>query len=124
MADIIVQPKVFIIFVLSGMLSAVAYALLRGLRGSKKRRMWTGLLDLLFVIAATALFGACSVYALNGEIRLFSLLAFVAGFAVFLAGPGAALTRTIRNVARYTWRLVRKTSEALDNMLAKYKADE
>ncbi len=124
MADIIVQPKVFALFAAAGMLSCVVFSLLRGLRGTKERRMWTGLLDLLFIGAAVLLFGACSAYALEGEMRLFSLLAFVTGFAVFFAGPGKALSATIRRFVRLIRRIICKFSDSLNRMLAKRRADE
>ncbi len=124
MADIVVQPKVFALFVAAGMLSCVVYALLRGLRGTKDRRMWTGLLDLVFIGVAILLFGVCSAYTLEGEIRLFALMAFVAGFAVFFAGPGAALSATVKRLIRFIERCVHRFGDALNRMLAKYRADE
>jgi len=124
MADIVVQPKVFALFATAGILCGAIYALIRGLRGTKKRRMWTGLLDLAFCAMAVLIFGVCSAYALKGEIRLFSLAAYATGFFVFYAGPGAALSQTVARTARFVFLSAKKSGDALNRALAKLREDE
>lgn len=109
------QPKVFLLFAASGMLCALFYALLSGL-GSGRHRVWTGFVDFLFVVVAIALFGLTSAYALSGDIRLFTVIAFCMGLAVFAAGPGQALQRRTHAFAVGLWRGLKRTVLALERM--------
>jgi hypothetical protein len=118
MADVVIHPRVFMLFAAAGMSSGLLYALLRGLHGRGIHRAWTGLLDLLFILCAGLLFGACSAYAMMGQIRLFALLAFGAGFAVFYAGPGLALRNAVAKALLMAAKGARRAGEALNRLLA------
>ncbi len=106
------------------MVGCLLYAILRGLHGSGRHPLWTGLLDLFFCFSAIVLFGACSAYAMAGQIRLFSVVGFALGFAIFYAGPAGALTRTISHTVSFFASNIKRASNALNRLLAKFKPNE
>lgn len=81
------QIYIFMLTIYGGMIAGFAYDLYRGIRRSFKTGRWvTALLDTMFIITLGAIIVAVMYAANAGDLRLYTFVGFVLGFALYLAG--------------------------------------
>ncbi len=81
------QIYIFLITLYGGMIAGFAYDVYRGIRRSFKTGKWvTALLDTMFIITLGAIVVAVMYAANAGELRLYTFVGFVLGFALYMAG--------------------------------------
>ena len=81
------QPYIFLITIYGGMVAGAVYDVFRGIRHALHRGRWlAALLDTLFIL----LLGVVVVFVLYtanmGQLRLYSFVGFVLGFALYIVG--------------------------------------
>ena len=85
MSDTGTQPLVFLACVLAGLVAGVIYRLLQLWCKAKPNKWILGLCDALFVIASGGLFFTALYLTDYGRVRLYTILAFLGGFALLNA---------------------------------------
>ena len=81
------QSFIFIITLYGGIIVGVTYDVYRSIRKAVKRGMWTiAILDTLFIITLGAIVMFVMFTANQGELRLYTFIGFVLGFALYMAG--------------------------------------
>lgn len=91
------QGYIFCCAIYGGLIIGAVYDMLSLARKwLRERKAICVVLDILFCILTAALILAVLFYAASGQIRIFSLLGFMAGFALYMAG----LRRLWRGIAR------------------------
>lgn len=81
------QPLIFLVTVYGGMAAGAVYDVFRGIRSAVKRGRWlAALLDTLFIVVL-GLIVVFILYSANlGELRMYSLVGFALGFALYIVG--------------------------------------
>lgn len=103
------QAYIFMITLYGGMLVGLAYDFYRFLRKAIKSGRWlTALLDTLFIITLGLIVVFVMYMANQGELRLFTFVGFLLGFALYIAG-----------VSPFIIFLVKRISEAVKKRKAK-----
>ncbi|MDD5016563.1 MAG: spore cortex biosynthesis protein YabQ [Eubacteriales bacterium] len=81
------QAYIFMITLYGGILVGVAYDVYRGIRKAFRNGRWlTALLDTLFIITLGIIVVFVLYTANQGELRLYTFVGFVLGFALYMAG--------------------------------------
>ncbi len=103
------QIYIFLITLYGGMIAGFAYDIYRGIRRSFKTGRWmTALLDTMFIITLGAIVVAVMYAANAGELRLYTFIGFVLGFALYMAGISPFLSFIARKLSQ--WSAKRKKS--------------
>ncbi len=102
------QPFIFLLLLYGGMLVGAAYDLYRLFRVLMKKGRWiTALLDTLFIITLGVIVIYVMYTANMGELRLFTFIGFVVGFALYMAGISPFIVFIGRKVS--LWNKKRKS---------------
>ncbi len=81
------QPFIFIITLYGGLLAGIAYDVYRSIRKAVKCGKWsTAVLDTLFILTLGLIVMFVMFTANEGELRLFTFVGFVLGFALYMIG--------------------------------------
>lgn len=97
------QIYIFLITLYGGMIAGFAYDIYRGIRRSFKTGRWvTALLDTMFIITLGAIVVAVMYAANAGELRLYTFVGFVLGFALYMAGISPFLSFLARKLKSRT----------------------
>ena len=81
------QIYIFLITLYGGMIAGFAYDVFRGIRRSFKTGRWTtALIDTIFILTLGAIVTAVLFAADAGALRLYTLVGFALGFALYIAG--------------------------------------
>ena len=81
------QSYIFLITLYGGILVGIAYDVYRGIRKAIKKGKWfTALLDTLFILTLGLIVVFVMYTANNGELRLYTFVGFILGFALYMAG--------------------------------------
>ena len=97
------QIYIFMITLYGGMIAGFAYDIYRGIRKSFKTGRWiTALLDTMFIITLGAIVVAVMYAANAGELRLYTFVGFVLGFALYMAGISPLLSFLAKKLSRWT----------------------
>lgn len=114
------QPFTFFSCLGVGVASSVWYALLWLVRKAYDKKIVTLICDFLFVSASVGGYFLCLFSTNSGEFRLFSLVAFILGFAItsallsFLKPKGEKLLTYIDNKYSKIKRLIKKKKNVND----------
>ncbi len=93
------QGWVFLWMALFGAAGGALYLLCAALRRLLRAGAWISLaVDLAFSLGLTSLFLAGLLTAVAGRFRLYCLLGFILGFALFLSGPAWAAAGLFRRI--------------------------
>ena len=104
------QIYIFMITLYGGMIAGFAYDIYRGIRKSFRTGRWiTALLDTMFIITLGAIVVAVMYAANAGELRLYTFIGFVLGFALYMAGISPFLSFLARKLRQ--WSAKRKKRE-------------
>lgn len=96
------QIYIFLITLYGGMIAGFAYDVYRGIRRSFKTGKWvTALLDTMFIITLGAIVVAVMYAANAGELRLYTFVGFVLGFALYMAGISPFLSFLARKLRKW-----------------------
>ena len=93
------QPVIFMITLYGGIVLGIAYDIYRALRKAMKKGRWlTFLFDSLFIITL-GLIVTFVLYTANfGELRLYTIVGFVLGFALYMAGLSPLFFYIVRRI--------------------------
>ena len=81
------QAFIFLITLYGGMVAGLVYDVYRAIRKLTKSGRWmTALLDTLFILTLGVVVTAVLYAANSGELRLYTFVGFVLGFALYMAG--------------------------------------
>lgn len=100
------QVYIFLITLYGGMTAGLAYDIYRMIRRAAKNRRWvTALIDSLFVLTLGAVLTAVLYAANSGELRLYTFVGVVLGFALYMSGLSPFIAFLVRKLKK---RLTRK----------------
>ena len=102
------QPYIFLITLYGGMATGLVYDIYRAIRRAlKSGRLVTVLLDTLFILTLGVIVTAVLYAANSGELRLYTFVGFVLGFALYMSG----LSPFVFYIGRKLKKLFRKNKE-------------
>ena len=124
MAQALVQPQAFLAFAACGMGLGLCYSLLIALRSATRKPALWALYDAAFVLIAVLGFLLCSVVPIGGQWRLFALIAYGLGWALFTVGVGKALGKRLHAIVTGAARRIRRLARYVNEKLEKREENE
>lgn len=110
MDSIAPQPVIFLITLYGGVIVGVAYDIYRGVRRAIKKGRWvTAILDTLFILTLGLIVVFVMFTANQGELRLYTFIGFVLGFALYMAGLSPFIMYLAKKISK--WLIKRKNKE-------------
>ena len=92
------QPMVFMMTVYAGLLSGLVYDFYRLLRKLIGRKWATVIFDIFFVLCFGTLVFIALYFSSDGELRVFSLVGILLGFALYTAGISPLFTLIAKKI--------------------------
>jgi len=93
------QPLIFLLTIYGGIALGVVFEAYRALRkAARKRRFIAPVYDTLFIAVMGALAVTVLYFTNMGELRLFTIVGFILGFALYLSGISPLVMLIIRRI--------------------------